>query len=267
MNTIDILQEQTQALRMRRSFAVVTLVSSEGTARSTGKMLVYDSGEISGTIGGSELESLAQQDALKALHDNAVVCHTYDLTTEDSQQGLRCGGKATVMIEPFVSRPVLVMVGAGHVGGAVLKLAHFVGFETVLVDDRDEAEIADKIALADTFVKVDDFESGVAALEVPDTASFVLAAHGHSFDCAALAGALQRKSGYVGMIGSPQKVKGLFDKLRQRGVTEEQLSAVHSPIGLDIGGETPEAIALSIVAEVMMVKNGRSGAACTVTMA
>lgn len=261
MNTLDILHEQTRALQMRRSFSVVTLINAEDTARSSGKMLVYDSGEIFGTIGGSELESLAREDALQALHDNTVVCRTYDLSGEDAEKGLRCGGKATVMIEPFVSRPVLVMVGAGHVGGAVLKLGRFVGFETILVDDRDEEKIADKIALADTFVKVEDFESGVAALDVPDTASFVLAAHGHSFDCAALAGALQRKSGYVGMIGSPQKAQALFDKLRQRGVSDEQLATVHSPIGLDIGGETPEAIALSIMAEVMMVKNGRSGAA------
>lgn len=262
MNTMDILKEQTQALAARRSFAVVTLVNGESTARSSGKMLVYENGESSGTIGGGVLEATARADALKAIKSNTTLCQSYDLTSDASEKGMSCGGKATVMIEPYVSRPVLVMVGAGHVGHAVLKLAGFVGFETVLVDDRDEAEIGDTVALADSFVRVVDFESGLATLDVPETASFVLAAHGHDLDCAALAGALTRKFTYLGMIGSKKKIQALYARLREKGVTEEQLSQVHSPIGLDIGGETPEAIALSIVSEVMMVKNGRSGSSC-----
>ena len=87
----------------------------------------------------------------------------------------------------------------------------------------------------------------------------VVASHGHANDAAALAGVIHKDVSYIGMIGSSKKIKALFEKLSGKGVTMEQLEAVYTPIGLDLGGETPEEIALSIMSEILMIKNGRDG--------
>ena len=112
----------------------------------------------------------------------------------------------SVLIEVFIAKPLLVMCGAGHVGGAVLTLASFLGFNTLLIDDRDESFIADKIAISVRFVRAKDFEADIKAMNILPGAYFVIATHGHARDGAALAGALDKEAAYVGMIGSSKKL-------------------------------------------------------------
>ena len=171
---------------------------------------------------------------------------------------MTCGGHVSVLIEVFIPRPLLVMCGAGHIGGCMLKLAEFVGFDTILIDDRPEDAIADKIETASRFVGVKDFEDEISAMNIPAGAYFVIATHGHACDGEALAGALGKNAAYIGMIGSSKKVAALFDKLRAKGVSGEQLDSVYTPVGLDIGGETPEEIAIAIMAEIQSVRYGKN---------
>ena len=140
----------------------------------------------------------------------------------------------------------------------MLKLAEFVGFDTVLIDDRPENAIADKIETASRFVGVKDFEGEISAMNILAGAYFVIATHGHACDGEALAGALGKNAAYIGMIGSSKKVAALFDKLRAKGVSGEQLDSVYTPVGLDIGGETPEEIAIAIMAEIQSVRYGKN---------
>ena len=260
MNVIDIVREQIAAYDAGKSFAVVTITGSDGsTTRSNGKMIVFEDGSTKGTIGGGAVKLMAICDAKKCIQERTGKYCSYDLTTPASEAGMTCGGCLSVMIESFAARPLLVMCGAGHVGGEVLKLASYLGFSTLLVDDRKEEVIAEKIALADRFVQVKDFEEDLKNITFPEDTFVVIAAHGHAFDGAALAGVIEKNVKYIGMIGGPKKINALFAKLREKGVKQEKLDNVYAPVGLDLGGETPEEIAFSIMSEVLMKKNGRTG--------
>ena len=264
MDYADLLEEQLTAAKEGRELAVATIVSSDGgTTRTSGKMLVYPDGTIKGTIGGGSVEHTCIKDSLRCLAEDHNDIKVYDYNTGSASAGASCGGKLTVFIECCKPRrPRLVMVGGGHVGTALMKAAHLAGFTITLVDTRGEGDIGESIALADRFCPVEDFRKGVAELAVAPGAFFVVATYGHAFDGEALAGALSHvDAAYFGMIGSRRKIEMLFGRLREEGVTEEQLARVHSPIGLDLGGETPEEIAVSILAELIMVKNHRDGAA------
>lgn len=230
MNAIDIVKEQAAAYDAGKSYAVVTIVHSDGsTPRSSGKMIVYADGTTRGTIGGGAVELIAIKDAIKCIENGANAYKEYDLTSPSSNTGMTCGGDMSVLIEAFIAKPLLVMIGAGHVGAA----GHF--------------------------VHVKDFEAEIKAMDIPDGAYYVIATHGHAHDGAALAGVLDKNAAYIGMIGSSKKIAALFAKLTAQGASEEQLSTVYTPIGLDIGGETPEEIAVSIMAQIQQVRYGAPG--------
>lgn len=259
MNSIDIVREQAAAYDAGRSFAVVTIAQSDGsTPRSSGKMIVYPDGSSKGTVGGGAVELLAIRDAQKCIQLGENAFKSYDLTSPASDTGMTCGGHVSVLIEAFIPRPLLVMCGAGHIGGCMLKLAEFMGFDAMLIDDRPEEAIADKTALANRFVRVKDFEGEITAMDIPEGAYFVIATHGHACDGEALSGALRKNAAYIGMIGSSRKVAALFDRLRAKGISDQQLDTVYTPVGLDIGGEAPEEIAVAIMAEIQSVRYGKS---------
>lgn len=258
MDITELLEKELQSVKEGKELAVATIVSSDGgTTRTSGKMLVYADGSISGTIGGGSVERACIADALQCLAEDRNAVKVYDYNTGSAEAGASCGGKLTVFIESCRSRrPQLVMIGGGHVGTALMRAAHLAGFFITLVDTRGEEQIGEAIALADRFCPVEDFRSGAAALPMAPNAFYVVATFGHAFDGEALVGALTHEdAAYIGMIGSHRKIKMIFDKLLAEGISQEKLDAVHSPIGLDLGGETPEEIAVAILAELLMVKN------------
>ena len=260
MKLCDLLLEQSESLRAGRDFAVVTIVNSENLARTSGKMIVYADGSISGTVGGGMWEQAAIHDARKALAAGENMVKTYDFNTELAKAGFACSGRMTAFIEVCINNALkLVVVGGGHVGNAVIRTAKAVGFHTTLVDTRGEDVIGDSIAMADRFISVKNF-ADVEHCDLPKGASYVVSTYGHMVDGAALGGVLRRgDAAYVGMLGSRQKIRSIFSQLGETGMAQDKLEAVHTPIGLDLGGETPEEIALAVVAEILAVKNGRSG--------
>ncbi len=256
----DFFDAQLRAEQRGGNYAVVTIVKTGGsTPRTSGKMLVYPDGTTECTIGGGAVERAAAEEAVKCIERGENAFREYDLAAANKNLGMICGGNMSVLIEVFTPKPLLIMCGAGHVGGALIDLAHFLGFSVTLVDNRPDELIAERIEKADNFVHVEDFYSELAALSVPAGAYFVIATYGHSCDGEALGAALQKNAAYVGMIGSHVKIDTLFARLKDKGVTMEQLEAVYTPIGLDVGSETPEEIALAIMAEIMAVRNHGSG--------
>lgn len=258
MNYLDILQAQLRAHDNNRSYAVVTIAESLGkSTRTNGKMLVFENGETFGTVGGGSIELLAIRDAKEALETGIGGLRTYDLNNEGAQSGHHCGGAMQVLIEVVGKRPTLVMCGAGHVGVALMPVAKNVGFEVILVDGRPQELIENAIALADKFYPVKDHEEDIKNLPIAPGAYYVVAGPNHATDGAQLAGVLTKQGAYVGMIGGAPKINGIFKKLLEKGYTQEQLDKVYTPIGLDVGNERPEEIAISIMAEILMVKNGK----------
>lgn len=164
-------------------------------------------------------------------------------------------GSFEVLIEPVVAGDVLYLFGGGHVAGEIVPLAARVGFEVVVIDDRPEFADAERLPDARE-VRQAQFENIVEQLPVDSSSYLVIVTRGHIHDKTVLSQALRTKARYVGMIGSSRKIRIIYDRLLEEGVKQTQLDRVHAPIGLDIGAETPEEIAVSIVAELILIRAG-----------
>lgn len=251
----QLLQAQLDAQRAGEIYAVVTIAEASGSVpRTSGKMLVFADGRSIGTVGGGPAERRAKADAMAAMDAGKNALLRYEFPSPD---GDCCAGRLCVLIEVFCPKPLLVVFGGGHVGTSLLRLARPTGFRTLLLDDREACQISEAAALADRFVRTENVEQDILAAQIPAGAFFVLCGHDHAVDGAALAAALQKDPRYIGMLASRRKIQALFSKLKARGVTDEQLSFVHTPIGLDLGGETPQELAVGILAQLLLVKNGK----------
>lgn len=157
-------------------------------------------------------------------------------------------------VEPLTHPGTVYLVGAGHVALAVGHLAAFTGFEVVVMDDRAEFASSERFPKACEVKVLENFDDCLPGLGADDYV--VIVTRGHLHDRDALAQALRTDAGYIGMIGSSKKRRGVYASLMQEGFTEQDLARVFSPIGLPIGGDTPEEIGLSIVAEMVKVRSG-----------
>ena len=248
----ELLQAQLDAQRTAEAYAVVTIVEASGSVpRKNGKLLVFFDGRTLGTVGGGPAEQMAKLAAIDA-GENRFLHYNFP-----SPDGASCSGRLSVLIEVFQPKPLLVVFGGGHVGTSLLRLAKPTGFRTLLFDDRAEDQIPEAVSLADRFVRVEHIEHDILTAELPAGAFFVLCGHDHAVDGEALAAALQKSPRYIGMLASRRKIQSLFAKLKERGVTQEALDFVHTPIGLDLGGETPQELAVGILAQLLLVKNGK----------
>lgn len=145
--------------------------------------------------------------------------------------------------------------GAGHVGVCVAHLAAYVDFKVVVLDDRAEFANLERAPSADQVVVLDSFANPLANLPIDEDSYLVVVTRGHAHDKTVLAEALKTKAGYIGMIGSRRKINLIYQALLAEGFSREDLQRVHAPIGLPIGGETPEEIGVSIIAEMVQIRN------------
>jgi xanthine dehydrogenase accessory factor len=259
--TDELLEKLREAQELGRAHCVVTVAQTKGsTPRHAGaKMLVYGDGRTWGTIGGGKFEALVIEASLAAIATREPLLKTFPLHEADAESfGAICGGEVTVFIEPRGARDSLVIVGAGHCGSALARLARDCGMRVTLLDDREllETEIpgVDRLLLGKAPA------DSLCEQAWPDGTAIVLVSRNFEVDREALAVALRTtNAGYIGMIGSKRKVDRVFAELRERGVTDTELARVHAPIGLDIGADSPMEIAVSIMAELLKVLRGRTG--------
>ncbi|MBI4887488.1 MAG: XdhC family protein [Acidobacteria bacterium] len=256
----EVFAALNEALQKGEQVALVTIVSSTGSTpqRVGAKMLVYSDGRTVGTIGGGCYENEAFWKAREAIATRKPVKLKYDLNDDFAQEtGLVCGGQMEVFVEPVEPSPELYVLGAGHVGYFVAKLAYEVGFHVHAIDDRE------KFANTERFgdgidVIVDDIPAWIEHTLLLPTSYVVVVTRGHTHDLDAMRGLATRPLRYRGLIGSKAKVKRIFDALLEEGIPADALAGIHAPIGLDIGAITPQEIAVSIVAELIAVKHGRT---------
>lgn len=252
----EIYEAIVELKRCGEKAALATVVSSHGSAprKEGAKMLVKASGQTVGTIGGGALENQVYREALKLMAgDQAQLMH-FELTNQDaSMEGMICGGTVDVFIEPIKPLPTMHIFGGGHISFFLARIAKVIGFRVVVIDDRPE------FANAERFPEADETIAGSLAetmnrLNINGAAYIVIVTRGHMHDAQVLEWAVGTPAAYVGMIGSKKKVAAVFSMMREKGITDEQLSRVHAPIGLPIGADTPEEIAVSIMAEVIQVR-------------
>ncbi len=255
----EVFAAVAEALERGEAAALVTIVSARGSTpqRVGAKMLVFGDGRIVGTIGGGCYENDAFWKAREAIESRRPQLVHYELDDDFAQEtGLICGGQMDVYIEPIEPSPELYIVGAGHVGFHLARVAQEVGFRVHVVDDREKFANAERFPDA-VEVIVEDIPAWIARTRLPAHAYAVIVTRGHTNDLEALRALAPRELRYLGLIGSRAKVARIYDQLVADQTPPEQLKRVHAPIGLDIGAVTPQEIAVSILAELIAVKHGK----------
>jgi len=254
----EVLEAALRAEATGERAALVTVVGTEGsTPQGPGaKMLVYADGRIVGTIGGGCLEAEMTWRARQAIEGRRVELASYDLTPEQAgEDGLVCGGRMRVFIEPIEATPVLCLFGAGHVAQPLARMAKACGFRVEVADDRVKFANEKRFPEADLIV-VDGFEQAASRMTIGPTSYCIVVTRGHKGDAEALRAVLGREVAFVGLLGSRPKAIHILAHLAEAGVALERLSMVHTPLGLEIGAQTPEEIAVSILSEMIAVRRG-----------
>ncbi len=245
------------AVREGKAAAVATVIEAGGsTPRGVGaKMLVLADGSAVGTVGGGGVESRVIEEAKAAIAAGRSREVAYRLQDEAQGDPGVCGGDMRIFIEVLPRRATLLILGGGHIGQAVAELGAFLGYRVVVVDERPEMVTPQRFPGAETLL-VGDLAEQVASFPLDEQTFVVMVTPHHTLDDRALAVLADRPVAYVGLLGSRRRTSVTFRRAREAGVAESFLARVHTPIGLDIGAETPREIAVSIISEIIAVQRG-----------
>ena len=230
---------------------MVTLVSVDGVVPQgeDSKALIKPSGEKTGSLlGGKELEEELRRNIEVLVKERKSNLVTVETGSVDSSRK-----RVEVLLEPILSEPTVYLFGAGHVSQQIAPLAKRVQFRVVVIDDREIFANRGRFPDADEIL-VSEFETCFQQLSIDESSYVVIVTRGHLYDGFVLEQAVKTRSRYIGMIGSKKKIHILYQNLMKKGIPKETLERVYAPIGLDINSETPEEIAVSIVAQLIQVR-------------
>jgi xanthine dehydrogenase accessory factor len=236
--------------------ALATIIVTKGATprKDSAKMLIYQDGQRLGTIGGGFTQAEVCREALIALRTGKPKLLSFDLTGVDHEESaLVCGGFMQVYVEPVLPDPILFIFGAGFASKAVAEAARLVGFRIAVIDDRMEYANPEEFPNADDFY-VHPWEEMFDKLPVNESSYLLIATRGDRLDLLCLRFAVRAPARYIGILGSSKKTRSLFDALQKEGIDPESFKRVFVPVGLDIGAETAEEIAASVVAELIAVR-------------
>jgi xanthine dehydrogenase accessory factor len=262
VSTVDFYRKITDVIAAGIPAWCVTVISAtEYTPQKIGaRMLVFADGSIYGTIGGGDLEHRIIGEITTGRMKTARVVR-YALTdqhTADEGPDMFCGGVMELFVEPLHHGAALYIIGGGHCAVELTPLAARTGFAVTVLDPRAEWANADKhpSAIRTVCCEVAEIERHIP---FADDSYIVIMTHGHEFDELALKLCLPHPHAYLGMIGSKNKSRKILERLAAEGFDREALAKVHSPLGLPIGSHTPPEIAISIMAELIAVRNSQPG--------
>src|SRR5215208_2446957 len=221
-------------------------------------MLVYSDGRFIGTVGGGDLEHRVLDEAWIAMSDGDSRLLSYTMADPSRGDPGVCGGTVEVFVEPILPPAMIVVIGAGHVGKAVVHLAKWLGFRVAVSDDRPEFCNPESVPGGDAYYPV---AMGKLSeqLKINKRTYIVITSRGSSVDAQGLPTLLDTDPAYIGVIGSRRRWLTTVKALKEKGVPDEKLAKVHSPMGLELNAETPEEIAVSIIAEILMIKDRGTG--------
>ncbi|MBI4446605.1 MAG: XdhC family protein [Acidobacteria bacterium] len=256
---MDIYETIVRLRREGRKAALATIVRRLGSTprKDHAKMLICDDGTSSGSVGGGCTEAEVWQAAKKVMQTEKATLLRYELTEKDAEsEGLVCGGTVEIFVEPILPEPRVFIMGAGHLGQALAETAGRLGFEVTVIDDRVSFANRERFPRAQHVV-VADFDSGLGQVPVDENSYILVVTRGHSHDQVATEQAIQTRARYVGLVGSRRKTRLIVEALLAKGYPPELFEKLYSPIGLDLGAETPEEIAVSVGAELIALRKGK----------
>ncbi len=254
----DLQQKIVQLLKEQTPYATATIVKAEGsTPRHIGSKMLVTQTEIFGTIGGGTLEETVKKDARRIIKSGHPQTFSYSLDQENA--GIQiCGGSVEVYIEPVCAPADCFLFGAGHIGAEIVPLLEKLNFRITLIDER-----ADRLKLS-AFSNVHRQicalpDTALPQLEFHDQTHILIFTHAHIHDEKIVELCLNKPFKYLGLIGSRKKWEIFKQNFISKGFSEEQIKRVTTPIGLDIGAETPFEIAIAIAAEIVAINSTPKG--------
>ncbi len=252
----DLYEAIVELRKLGTRAGLATIISRRGSTprKDAAKMLICEDGRQLGSIGGGCTEAEVCKEAMAVMRTEKPKLLSFDLTDEDAEESaLLCGGVMEVYVEPILPDPTLFIFGAGHVGQAAASVARLLGFRIAVVDDRIKYASSERFPEADAFY-VDSWDEVFGKLPVNESSYLLIATRGHKYDLACLRYALTTSARYIGLLGSRRKTKLLYEALEREGIDSAGFARVFAPVGLEIGSETPEEIAVSIAAELVAVR-------------
>lgn len=258
--TESVLAALMAAQERGEAVVLATIIRERGSVpRHAGsKMLVYKDGRTLGTIGGGEMEARVIAEITDVLAEGLPRILPYRLVDPSQGDPGVCGGEVEIFLEPFQSPATVFVVGCGHVGRAVASLAGWLGFQVVVTDDRAELVTPELVPGADQYLS-GPIEEVLEAFEVTPNTFTIVVTRNVLVDRQALPHIAATPSPYIGIIGSKRRWVETRRLLKEDGMDEADLARFHSPIGLELNAETPEEIAVSIMAEIIMLRRGGTG--------
>jgi xanthine dehydrogenase accessory factor len=247
---MSIYEELKDMLRKEKGVALATVV--RGPAHVGAKLLVFPDKQTHGTLGIAALDAQVAEDAEHAIWNGDANTRTYTVqdTTESIPQAF------DVFIEGFPPPPSLIIIGAGHIAIPLTTFAKTLGYRVVVIDARSAFATRERFPHADELIIAWPDEV-LEKMDLNPSTSVAVLTHDPKFDEPSLKVILSRRVGYVGAIGSRKTSQERAARLKQQGLTDEQLSRIHGPIGLNLGGTSPEEMALAIMAEIVAVRHGK----------
>jgi xanthine dehydrogenase accessory factor len=257
--TSRIVAEITSALEGGPPVVVATVIAAPEPSLVGAKMLIRPDRSVLGSLGSSELDAAIQTEASDAFRRHAVETLYFDHDVRrTTRHDAPAGATFQVMIEVHERPATLLIIGGGHIGKGLATIGNLCGFSVEIVDDRPEYANAERFPEADriTCGRFDEVLDGYA---IDSNTYVVCVTRGHRHDETSLRLVAASGAAYVGMIGSKRRVGAVLQHLIEDGIDPADVERVHTPIGLDIGAETPEEIAVAIIAEIIQARRGGTG--------
>ncbi len=249
---MDIFEYIIEAKKKNEALVLATVIEALGSApRGAGaRMLIRQDGTTLGTIGGGSIEKIVEDMAMEIMGTSAPRTIKHSL----KDIGMECGGGMSVFLEPLNPKPQLFIFGAGHIGAVLSQIAKLMDFSVTVIDNRPEFANLEKLPWADQ-VFAEGYLDSIGQLTFTSSTYAVILTHKHAHDFEVLEKCIEQPHAYLGMIGSKKKVNTCLQGLRDKGVSEEVIESIYSPIGIHIAANTPAEIAVSIAAELADVRN------------
>jgi len=265
MDNLDIYEALIDELKKGRAIVLATIVKKIGSApRDTGaRLLIKEDGSFIGTLGGGSFEMMVWKDALEALREGKPTLKKYvfrrEGVSEGAETGLICGGEVEVFMDVLRPIPRIILIGAGHLAQAISKVASILGYRLAVVDLNPEFVSKERFPDAEELIVSRDLEDWVERLQPTSNDVILIVYGGVEEDYKALRASLKTNAKYLGLLGSRRKCIEFLKKLREEGYRDEELRGrLYMPVGIDIGADTPEEVAVAIIAELIKVMKGGS---------
>jgi len=242
----DLLGDVLAASATGRPVALATLLRTAGNAITpAGKLAVEHDGRVTGTLGDAALDDRARSLTAEALRRGTA-------------KTVSLGDDTELLVEPILAKPRLIVVGGGHVGLALAKQAALLDYAVTVIEDRPEFAQRDRFPETLEILNADLVQS-LETMPIGWNSFIVVATRGHKLDARCVRAAVRSDARYIGLLGSRRKTILIARMLRDEGLPEDRIRAVHAPVGLDLGGRTPAEIALSVLAEISLERHGGTG--------